>query len=64
VFEEKVIVKITPEGGYIVEVQGGKGKSCTDLTKLLVADLGVVIEQQLKPEAYQAAEQSHVRQGH
>lgn len=47
---EKVVIRITPQGKVVVEGIGFVGPSCAPIIAKLTAALGVVEEEQRKPE--------------
>lgn len=49
----EIIVTISPKGEVALEVEGGKGTTCTSLTAAFEAALGTSGNKQLKPEFYQ-----------
>ncbi|PNW26673.1 UNVERIFIED_CONTAM: hypothetical protein BEN50_21605 [Euhalothece sp. KZN 001] len=48
--QEEVIITIDKDGNPKIEVEGGDGKTCVDLTKELESQLGTVDERKFKPE--------------
>ncbi len=51
--EEKIRVKISPEGDVTIDVEGVKGKACLDFTKELEEDLGIVTARESKKEMHE-----------
>ena len=50
---EEFEIVIGPDGDIRIEVKGGDGKSCLELTEFLEKALGEVKTRELKPEYYQ-----------
>lgn len=48
-----IIVKISPTGDTSVEVEGGSGQSCMNLTSFLEQALGTSKGSEYKPEFFQ-----------
>ena len=54
---EEIEVFIEPDGQVRIEVRGGKGMSCLDLTRGLEEALGgQVVKREMTPEAHERAE--------
>lgn len=47
---EEIVVNIDPTGKLSIDVQGGKGKSCEELTRFLTESLGKEDNKEYKPE--------------
>jgi len=59
---EEIEVIIGKDGRVRVQVRGVKGNACLELTETLEAALGGEIEaREMTPEAYEAANQSQVK---
>jgi len=52
VTKKEIEFRIGPNGEIEIEVVGGDGKSCVDLTKQFEEKLGVVTDRTFKPEYY------------
>ena len=48
--ELEIVIK--PDGTLTLDVKGGRGPSCLDLTRELEENLGVVEEREKRPEFY------------
>jgi hypothetical protein len=57
----EIIVTISPTGDTKVEVEGGSGGSCTNLTKGLEEALGKTTEQTYKPEFYNKPQDQRIQ---
>ena len=57
-----VIITIGEDGDSTIDVQGGHGPSCHDLTKAF-AKLGRTVEQKNKPEFYEKQQVVTVKRG-
>ncbi len=56
---QEIEVIIDPDGKVRIEVHGVKGMQCLNLTKDLEAALGDAVEErEMKPEAYEAVEET------
>jgi hypothetical protein len=52
----EIEIEISPTGEVSLDVNGTKGKMCTDLTKAFEDELGRVVERKLKPAYHQVAQ--------
>lgn len=57
----EIVVSISKTGETSVEVEGGSGGSCTNLTKALEEKLGKVTDQSFKPEYYNKPQDQRVQ---
>ena len=58
----RILVKVSPTGGIIVEAEGFQGKGCTDATKAIEEALGSRTARTLKPEFVRQVASQPLRQ--
>jgi hypothetical protein len=56
----EIVVNIDPKGEVVVEVEGAKGGSCTNLTSALEAALGASGGKEFKREFYEQDQQIRI----
>jgi len=59
---QEIDIFIEKDGQVKLEVRGVKGPGCLDLTRDLEKALGGAVEREMRPEAYEAIEQSNQEQ--
>ena len=59
---QEIDIFIEKDGQVKLEVRGVKGPRCLDLTRDLEKALGGAVEREMRPEAYEAIEQSNQEQ--
>ena len=48
--DQEVVIIIEPDGSATIEGKGFSGPECKEFTKAIEADLGTVVDVELKPE--------------
>jgi hypothetical protein len=61
---EKIILTISPTGDTKIKVDGGHGKSCSDLTKAIEQALGSTVSDRKLPEYNEVTNARHVEHQH
>jgi hypothetical protein len=56
---EKIIIEISPKGAVKIDVEGGSGKSCTNVTAFLETALGTSKNTEYKQDFYK--QDQHIR---
>jgi len=59
--KQELDIQISNDGTVTINVLGGKGKSCLDLTKDIEESLGLVLSRETKPSFYEKEESESVR---
>jgi hypothetical protein len=59
--KQELDIQIAHDGSVVINVVGGKGKSCLDLTKELEESLGVVLDREKKASFYEQEELQSIK---